>query len=75
MSEPSNTRDEDARAARALAAVRLGDEPLVPDDAQRQGPAAMVAAALRKLAALRRERGRLLHHLNATTSPEKGLLR
>jgi|RhiMethySRZTD1v2_1073278.scaffolds.fasta_scaffold1192022_2 hypothetical protein len=47
---PGGTRDQGARAARALSAVTFGDgRPLVPDDAHRQGPAAMVAAALRKL--------------------------
>ncbi|HXE87950.1 MAG TPA: hypothetical protein VN524_14270 [Hyphomicrobiaceae bacterium] len=72
MSEPSNTRDEDARAARALAAVRLGDEPLVPDDAQRQGPAAMVAAALRKLADLKRARTQILYHRTPSIPPDEG---
>jgi hypothetical protein len=57
------TRDPDARAARALSAVTFGDgRPLVPDDTHPKGPAAMVAAALRKLAALRRERGRIVYH-------------
>jgi hypothetical protein len=60
---PGGTRDQGARAARALSAVTFGDgRPLVPDDTHRQGPAAMVAAALRKLAALRRERGRVVYH-------------
>ena len=74
MSEPSNIRDQDARAARAFSAVTFGDgRPLVPDDTYRQGPAAVVAAALKRLAAMRRERGRLLYHRAPGAPPEKGL--
>jgi hypothetical protein len=72
MREPSNTSAKDAKA---LLAVKLGDgQPLVPDDAQGQGPSAMIAAALKRLAAMRRERGRVLYHRAPSTPPEKGPL-
>jgi hypothetical protein len=48
--------------ARALLAVKVGDgTPLVPDDAQAHGPAAVIAAALKRLAAMKRPRSRVLH--------------
>jgi hypothetical protein len=51
------------RDAKALLAVRLGDgTPLVPDDARGQGPGAMVAAALKRLAALKRPRAPVVYH-------------
>jgi hypothetical protein len=60
--------------ARAFAAVRLGDEPLVPDDARAQGPAAVVTAALRRLADLKRPRAPVLFHRAPGASAEKGPL-
>ena len=52
-----------SKDARAFSAVRLGDgRPLVPDDAQRQGPAAVVAAALRRLADMKHPRAPVVHH-------------
>ena len=60
-----------SKDARALAAVRLGDEPLIPNDAQRQGPAAMVAAALQRLAALKRERAPVVYRRASNSPSEK----
>jgi hypothetical protein len=48
--------------AKALLAIRLGDgQPLVPAEAQGQGARAVVAAALRKLASLKRERAPVIY--------------
>jgi hypothetical protein len=61
--------------ARALLAVKLGDgQPLVPAEAQAQGPHAMVAAALRKLAAMKRPRAPVIYHRAPERRPEKGPL-
>ena len=61
--------------ARAYAAVTLGDgTPLVPDDAQALGPGAVVAAALRRLAALKRPQAPVVYHRAPGTPPEKGPL-
>jgi hypothetical protein len=72
MSEPSNTRDQDARAARTFSAVTFGDgQPLVPAEVRSSGAGAVVAAVLSKLASLRRERGRLLYRSTPGTPPRK----
>ena len=42
-----------ARDAKALLAVRLGDEPLVPAETRARGASAVVAAALKRLLELR----------------------
>jgi hypothetical protein len=66
------TRDQDARG---LSAVTFGDgRPLVPDGSQRQGPAAVVAAALRKLADLKRERAPVVYRRAPKPPTEKGPL-
>jgi hypothetical protein len=46
--------------AKALLAVTVGDEPLVPEDARQQGEDAIVAATLKRLAGMK-ERARVLH--------------
>jgi hypothetical protein len=61
-----------SKDARAFSAVKLGDgQPLVPDDAQGQGPAAVVAAALKRLGDLKRPRAQVLHH-RTPDPPSKG---
>ena len=62
-----------SKDARAFSAVKLGDgTPLVPDDAQALGPGAMVAAALKRLAALKREPAPIIYR-RAPTPPERDL--
>jgi hypothetical protein len=53
--------------ARSLLAVKLGDgQPLVPEDARGQGAGAVVAAALKHLAALKLPRAPLLYRSAST---------
>jgi hypothetical protein len=64
-----------AKDARALLAVKLGDgQPLVPAEAQAQGSRAIVAAALRKFASMKRPRAPVVYHRAPGRRPEKGPL-
>jgi hypothetical protein len=57
------TTARDARTARALSAIAFGDgRPLVPEDAQGQGATVVVAAALKRLADMKRPPARVIHH-------------
>jgi hypothetical protein len=62
MREPVAMIEQDAQAFLAL---RIGDKPLVPAETRSQGPRAVVAAALERLAAMRRERAPVLHRRSA----------
>jgi hypothetical protein len=63
MFDPRHTADKDARS---FAAVKVGDEPLVPSSVQKRGTALEVAlAAIARLNALRRPRSRVLHRRSA----------
>lgn len=60
-----------AKDARAFAAVWLGDQPLVPEDARKQDPGTVIAAVRRRLAALKRPRAPVIYRRAPSTSPEK----
>jgi hypothetical protein len=57
--------------AKALLAVRLGDgQPLVPTEAQGQGARAVVAAALKRLADLKRPRAPIVYRSEDSAQPK-----
>jgi hypothetical protein len=57
--------------AKALLAVRLGDgQPLVPAEAQGQGAGAVVAAALKRLADLKRPRAPIIYRSEDSAQPK-----
>jgi hypothetical protein len=59
-----------ARDARSLLAVKLGDQPLVPAEAQGQGAVAVVAAALKRLADLKRPRAPAVYRSEESRPPK-----
>jgi hypothetical protein len=61
VTQEPTTRVEEVTDAAAFLAVRVGDQPLVPAEIQARGPRAVVAAALKRLAALKRPPARVLH--------------
>jgi hypothetical protein len=63
MTTDSDTHAQDARA---WCSVQLAGQPLVPAEARTAGASSIIAAALRQLAALRREQAPVVHHRTAS---------